>query len=236
MDENSFKGYIIHTLSTYAPKELKLGDIITKFNGIDLKGLTGINEFEKIVNQTIFEKKFFPITVERVETINGKTVTNRYDYEITTDYFYNKEDIKYAAFGIYTYEYIIPKMNGNFPDYKWNYGDSIGPSGGLMQSLYVYEQLTNTNLTKNKKIVGTGTVDAYGNAGAIGGIYQKVITAYLTGADIFFVPVSSIDPLIYQNELNYIEAKKSYDNLGKTKMKLVVVSNLEDIIMYLKNS
>ena len=105
-----------------------------------------------------------------------------------------------------------------------------------MQSLYVYEELTSFNITKNKKIVGTGTIDSYGNAGSIGGIYQKVITAYLTGADIFFVPVSSMDPEIYKNESNYKEAKESYDKLDNPKMKLVVVSSLDDIIDYLKNN
>ena len=105
-----------------------------------------------------------------------------------------------------------------------------------MQAFYVYEKLSNTNLSKNRKIVGTGTIDAYGNAGAIGGIYQKFITANLSGSDIFFVPASSTNPLIYQNESNYQEAKKSYDNLKNTKMKLVVVSCLDDIINYLKNN
>lgn len=236
IDENSYKGYIVHTLATFAPNELKIGDIIISFNGIKLKGLTGENEFEKVLDNMLFEDKTYPITVERTELIDGKYVTNNYDYEITTKYFYNKENKKYVAFGIYTYEYIVPNINGDYPEYSWNYGDSIGPSGGLMQSLYVYEQLTNSYLTKNKKIVGTGTVDAYGNAGAIGGIYQKVITAYLTGADIFFVPVSSMDPLVYKNESNYQEAKQSYDKLKNPKMRLVVVSNLDDIINYLKNN
>ena len=236
IDENSFKGYIIHTLTTFAPNELKIGDVITKFNGIDLAGLTGENEFEKILEKTYYENKTYPITVIRNENINGEYVTKKYDFEIKTNYFFNKEDGRYVAFGIYTYEYIIPNSNGDFPEYSWEYGDSIGPSGGLMQSLYVYEELTNSYLTKNKKIVGTGTVDAYGNAGAIGGIYQKVITAYLSGADIFFVPVNSMDPLLYQNESNYIEAKESYDKLNNPKMKLVVVSSLDDIIYYLKNN
>ena len=236
IDENSYKGNIIHTLSTYAPSQLQLGDIIVKFNGIDLKGQTGENEFEKIASNIPFERKSYPITVERTEQIDGKYVTNLYDYEITSDYFYNREDGKYLALGIYTYEYVVPKENGDFPEYSWNFGDSIGPSGGLMQSLYVYEELTSFNITKNKKIVGTGTVDSYGNAGAIGGIYQKVITAYLSGADIFFVPVSSMDPHVYENESNYIEAKESYDKLDNPKMKLVVVSSLDDIIDYLKNN
>ena len=102
-----------------------------------------------------------------------------------------------------------------------------------MQSFYVYELLTGGKLSKGLKIVGTGTVDEFGNAGAIGGIYQKVIAANLNKADIFFVPVSSMDYDVYSKEENYLEAYESYQALGKTKMKLVVVSSLNDIINYL---
>ena len=132
---------------------------------------------------------------------------------------------------------MVPSHNlgENCPDYNITSADSLGPSGGLMQSLYVYEALTNFKLTRGKKIVGTGTVDAFGKAGAIGGIYQKVITANKSGADIFFVPVTSLDESIYSQEDNYKEALSSYQNLGKTKMKLVPVSSLEDIINYLKS-
>ena len=38
---------------------------------------------------------------------------------------------------------------------------------------------------------------------------------------------------VYSKEDNYIEAYESYQALGKTKMKLVVVSSLNDIINYL---
>ena len=47
-------------------------------------------------------------------------------------------------------------------------------------------------------------------------------------------PVTSLDESIYSQEDNYKEALSSYQNLGKTKMKLVPVSSLEDIINYLK--
>ena len=149
---------------------------------------------------------------------------------------YEKAGKTYLTFGINTYCYMVPSHNlgKDCPDYNISSANSLGPSGGLMQSLYVYEALTNFRLTRSKKIVGTGTVDAFGKAGPIGGIYQKVITANKSGADIFFVPVTSLDESIYSQEDNYKEALSSYQNLGKTKMKLVPVSSLEDIIIYLK--
>lgn len=236
IDNNSYKGYIIHTLATYADPNLRVGDIVTNFNNIKLVGLTGINELQNTLDKIIFEKdKEYPITVLRQVKTSDGYVEKEFNFNIKTNYFYNYDEQKIAAFGIYSYEYVIPVKNDLIPQFQWNYGDSIGPSGGLMQSLYIYEALTGGHLTNNLKIVGTGTVDVYGNAGPIGGIYQKVITANLCGADIFFVPVSSLDENVYKNESNYIEAVESYNNLNNTKMKLVIVSSLNDIIEYLKN-
>ena len=57
----------------------------------------------------------------------------------------------------------------------------------------------------------------------------------LNKADIFFVPVSSMDEEVYSKESNYVEAYESYEKLGKTKMKLVPVASLYDIIDYLSD-
>lgn len=227
-DEYSFKGYIIHTLYTYSPKELKVGDIITSFNGVDFTRSLEENEFHKICKGLLYEKdKSYPITLIR----NNERLEISIVPRATTD------DGTKPVFGISTYAYHIPvcfdESNSNY--YQWDYGNSIGPSAGLMQSLYVYEALTNRYLTSNLKIVGTGTVDVYGHAGAIGGIYQKVITAYLSGADIFFVPVSSMNPEEYQKESNYQEAYASYQKLKHSKMKLIPVASLDDMIDYLKS-
>lgn len=236
VDENSYQGYIIHTLYSYSSSKLKIGDIITSFNGTKLEGHTGKNEFVELVSKIIYEKgKTYPITVNRKYTnSDGSTEVKELTFDIMAGGYYLKDNIKYASFGISTYEYIVPVSNTNIPSYSWNYGDSVGPSGGLMQALHIYDCLTNNRLTKGLKIVGTGTVDAYGNAGAIGGIYQKVITAHLSKADIFIVPVSSLDENVYKNESNYIEAMKAYNSLDDTNMKIVIASSLDDIVKYLQ--
>lgn len=238
VDESSFKGYIIHTLYSYASEELQVGDIITKFEGKELKGLTGNNEFEVATENLLFEKdKKYQITVLRqVEETKNNYVTKELEFEISTEYYYNKENKKIASLGIATYEYVVPTKNQTIPSYSWQYGNSIGPSGGLMEALYVYDSLKSNTLTNGLRIVGTGTVDVYGNAGPIGGIYQKVIAAHLANADIFFVPVSSLEEEIYTKESNYLEALSSYQNLKNPKMKLVIVSSLNDIINYLENN
>lgn len=63
-----------------------------------------------------------------------------------------------------------------------------GPSGGLMQALDLYNRLSEEDLTQSRVIAGTGTIDAEGRVGAIGGVREKLITAVDKNADIFFIP------------------------------------------------
>jgi PDZ domain-containing protein len=63
-----------------------------------------------------------------------------------------------------------------------------GPSAGLMFSLGIYDTLTPGSLTGGATIAGTGTMDAAGSVGPIGGIQQKVVGARDAGAQLFLVP------------------------------------------------
>jgi PDZ domain-containing protein len=63
-----------------------------------------------------------------------------------------------------------------------------GPSAGLMFSLGIYDMLTPGSLTGGAHIAGTGTIDASGRVGEIGGIQQKIAGAVDAGATIFLVP------------------------------------------------
>ncbi|HEY0950795.1 YlbL family protein [Nocardioides sp.] len=63
-----------------------------------------------------------------------------------------------------------------------------GPSAGLMFSLGIYDTLTPGSLTGGATIAGTGTMDAAGNVGPIGGIQQKIVGARDAGAELFMVP------------------------------------------------
>ncbi len=63
-----------------------------------------------------------------------------------------------------------------------------GPSAGLMFSLGIYDTLTPGSLTSGATVAGTGTIDASGNVGPIGGIQQKIVGAREAGARLFMVP------------------------------------------------
>ena len=77
----------------------------------------------------------------------------------------------------------------NFPfDVRIESADIGGPSAGLMWSVGVTDLLTQDDLTADRTIAGTGTVDLAGNVGPIGGIRLKIIAAERAGAELFLVP------------------------------------------------
>ena len=66
-----------------------------------------------------------------------------------------------------------------------------GPSAGLMFTLGIIDKLKPEDLTGGKIIAGTGTIDAAGNVGPIGGIPQKLVGAKDAGAQLFLVPADN---------------------------------------------
>ena len=67
-------------------------------------------------------------------------------------------------------------------------GDIGGPSAGLAFSLAIIDALSNGKLTGGHKVAATGTIDAEGNVGDVGGVQEKTAAVQKAGAQIFFVP------------------------------------------------
>jgi PDZ domain-containing protein len=63
-----------------------------------------------------------------------------------------------------------------------------GPSAGLMLTLGIIDKIEPEDLTGGKIIAGTGSIDAAGKVGPIGGLPQKLVTAKAAGAAWFFTP------------------------------------------------
>ena len=99
-------------------------------------------------------------------------------------------------------------------------GEIGGPSAGSMFTMEILNQLTPEDLTRGRKIAGTGTISLDEQIGEIGGIKQKVVAAYRDGAEIFIVP-----------EKNAEDAMKAAEGLNIT---VVPVSKLDDILNYLR--
>ena len=85
----------------------------------------------------------------------------------------------------------------DFPfDVKIDAGNVGGPSAGTMFALGVYDRLTPGALTGGTKIAGTGTIDASGTVGPIGGIRQKLVGARDGGAKWFLAPADNCNEVV----------------------------------------
>lgn len=79
-------------------------------------------------------------------------------------------------------------------DVAINIDENIGgPSAGAVFALAIYDKLTEGSLTGGMSVAGTGTVDAEGAVGPIGGIQQKILGAQEQGASVFLVPARNCE-------------------------------------------
>lgn len=67
----------------------------------------------------------------------------------------------------------------------------VGPSAGLMFSLAIYDEITDNDMAAGQVVAGTGTIDAEGNVGPIGGIREKIAGAAKAHAGVFLVPAGN---------------------------------------------
>lgn len=74
-------------------------------------------------------------------------------------------------------------------------GKTGGPSGGLVFAIGLVELLTEKDLMQGRHIAGTGTISDRGIVGAIGGINEKILSAYKAGATVFFAPSDNADEI-----------------------------------------
>lgn len=71
-------------------------------------------------------------------------------------------------------------------------GNQIGgPSAGLMFALGIMDKTGKQDLTDGRFVAGTGTIDASGLVGPIGGIQLKMIAARRAGATVFLAPAGN---------------------------------------------
>lgn len=85
----------------------------------------------------------------------------------------------------------------DFPiDVKIQLNNVGGPSAGQMFALGIIDKLTPGQLNGGKHVAGTGTIDASGQIGPIGGIRQKMYGALDAGASYFLAPDSNCDEVV----------------------------------------
>lgn len=184
---------------------LEVGDTIKTIDGISIKSF---DEVKDIVKKHEIGDKI------KVELIRNDKEETGY---ITIREMENEK--KAGIYLVKLYEYDVNrKVKLDFSSQEG------GPSGGFMLSLAIYNRITKEDLTKGRKIVGTGTIDKDGNVGTIGGVKYKVMGANSGKADIFFVP-----------EGNFEEAIKFKEEKGY-KLNIVKVKTLDEAIEYLRRN
>ncbi len=155
--------------------KLVAADFILKISGVPIKD---VDQLRTVINQ---KAPFGPLSVE--VTRGGKAVTE--SITATID-----KTGKYRLGILAGYKYDFPVK------VKLQLSDVGGPSGGMMFALGIIDRLTPGQLTGGKHIAGTGTIDAAGNVGPIGGIQHKLFGASNAGATIFLAPASNCDEVL----------------------------------------
>lgn len=194
--------FLVIYIDKSSKTNLEVGDEILKIEG---EKVDSYDKMASLISKNQ-NKKQIKITVKRddkeIETSNQLiNIDNEKKLGVVIS-----NEIKYTS---------DPKV-----DFAFN-GRQAGPSGGLMIALTIYNKLTDEDITKGKKVVGTGTIDTLGNVGEIGGIKHKLMAAYSKNADIVFVPKENY------KEAKQIKDKKNYN------FELVSISNFDDAIEYL---
>lgn len=190
-------------ISSEAKTDLKINDRIISVNGIECNNLEDMKKVIKDLKEND-EVKF---VIER----------DNKEMEASATLYDTEDGVKVGLITVNKYEYETdPSIEVLFKD------SESGPSGGLMTSLEIYNQLTSEDLTKGRKIIGTGTIESDGTVGVIGGIKYKLAGAVKEKAEIFLCPMKNLE-----------EALKVKEEFGYD-IEVKGVLNLKEAISYLK--
>ncbi|MDD3822010.1 MAG: hypothetical protein PHF47_03215 [Bacilli bacterium] len=197
------KFYVVY-VAEEAMTNLKVKDEILSLNRVKMQD---INDYLKAVEQTKIGDSISLLVKDETNMIKNKTIKvfNYQNHKIT---------------GIY----IIPKLDYTTnPVITYHFTENeSGPSGGLMLALTIYNKLTKEDITKGKRIVGTGTLDLNGNVGSISGLEYKLKAAVNKKADIFLAPSGN-----YQEALDLLD-KNNYN------IQILKVLTFSDALNYLQ--
>ncbi len=198
------ENYIVYYLTEQNDSNLKIGDEIISYDNIEFKDLNSFKEYIKTKNIN--------------EKVKIKYKRNNKILETETT-IYEKDNEKYVGISVIS----VLDISSNYNLKISQKNSESGPSGGLIMSLSIYNALTKEDLTKGRKIVGTGTIDKEGNVGEIGGINYKLASAIKEKADIFICPNDNYD------EVKELVEKYNY------KITIINVSTFDEAIEKLKS-
>ncbi len=195
---NGLKNEIVF-ISSYAETDLKLGDILIQADNINIEDL---DKYKDVIESHVVGDEINLIVLRNNKETTANIMVKNIDGEKKTGI---------AVVSLYDFS-ADPKIEVKMVE------SESGPSGGLMIALDIYDKLTDFDLSRTRRIAGTGTIDNEGNVGEIGGIKYKILGAINDEVDVFLCPSA-----------NYEEAKVILDKESST-MKLISVNSLKEAI------
>jgi PDZ domain-containing protein len=188
----------VETVNDLGPSagKLQVGDAVDAVNG---KPVANLDEFTALLKNTK-PGDALVIDFRRKNAPPGVTTITLGSNE-DRDYGYLGVGVRDAPWAPFTIDFNLANIGG--------------PSAGLIFSLAVVDKLTTGDLNDSKFIAGTGTIDAEGEVGSIGGITHKILAAREAGATVFLVPAD-----------NCAEAKSAHED----GMELIKVDNLAQAV------
>ena len=203
LDIKNNKYHIVY-VDDKVEENIKVGDVILKADGSDIVDL---KDYKALVDSKDYGD------IIKLELL-------RNNKELTVDVKVRKiDDRKLTGISLVNiYEYTAD------PSIKFKFDkNESGSSGGLMLALSIYDKLTPDDLTRGKKIVGTGTIDSDGKVGEIGGVKYKLMGAVKAKASVFLAPKGE-----NYNECIKLQKEKNY------KIKILEIDTFEDALNKLK--
>lgn len=186
-----------------ADKKLEAGDLIEKMDGHTIRS---VGEMMAYMDQSVKPSQVVELALNRggvEKKIEIKTAAS-------------SDAPERAIFGISIQTDVHMDIPRNIA-YKYYMAHIGGPSHGAMLTLAFIDQLTPGGIIHGVKVAGTGTIEADGSIGLIGGIKQKAYAISRTDADVFFVPA----------ELE--QAARS----GAPDLNIVPVENIDEVLDWL---
>ena len=186
-----------------ADQRLQAGDIIVQLNGQAVRSIADL---------TAYMTK----SVKPGDSVVVKLRRDGAEKEVEVKTRASEDTPERPAFGIS----VQTELHLDIPrsvDYKRFMAHIGGPSHGAMLTLAIIDQLTPGGVTHGNRVAGTGTIEADGSIGLIGGIKQKAYAISRTDADVFFVPAA------------LEEAARS----GAPALNIVPVKTIDDVLSWL---
>jgi PDZ domain family protein len=198
---------------------LKGGDRILKVNDEPLKG------YKSMVDATqASEGKPIKLTVERDGAQQEHTLTPVKD----------EESGRWRVGVALKQDYEMPAK------IKYHTEGVGGPSAGLMLALGTIEKvgekslLASGPLSESNYVAGTGTINAEGKVGPIGGAKYKIIAAGDKGVAVFLVPKENCSDVNEMRKSNPELLKYRDSNGQRQQMQIVAVENLDQAVQSLE--